>query len=83
MFHVKDMVGRVTEARMQATGYPLGVNGNYTFFRFDEEVSIGNLDINSLITEMRQKHFDEFGAYVAYEPMFCTAEDVLKHRISL
>ena len=83
VFHVKDMAGRVSEARMKATGYPLDVNGNYTFFRFDEEVSIGHLDINALITEMRQKHLDEFGAYVAYEPMFSTAEDVIKHRISL
>ena len=83
VFHVKDMAGRVTEARMQATGYPLGVNGNYTFFRFDEEVSIGHLNINALIAEMRQKHFDEFKEYVDYEPLFCTAEDVLKYRISL
>lgn len=83
VFHVKDTAGKVTEERMIKTGYPLEVNGNYTFFRFDEEVSIGHLNINALITEMRQKHFDEFGAYVAYEPLFCTAVDVLKHRISL
>jgi len=83
VFHVKDTASKVTEERMQETWYPFDVKGPHFFFRFDEEVSIGHLDINALITEMRQKHIDEFGAYVAYEPLFCTAEDVLKHRISL
>ena len=83
VFHVKDMAGRVTEARMSATGYPLDVNGNYTFFRFDEEVSIGHLDINALLADVKQKHLKVFGAHVAYEPLFCTAEDVLKHRREL
>ena len=83
VFHVKDMAGRVTEARMRATGYPLDVNGNYTFFRFDEEVSIGRLDMNALLTDIKHKHIEEFKEYVAYEPLFCTAEDVLKHRREL
>lgn len=83
VFHVKDMAGRVTEERMIKTGYPLDVNGNYTFFRFDEEVSIGRLDINALLTYVKHKHIEEFKECVAYEPLFCTAEDVIKHRISL
>ncbi|MBR4388264.1 MAG: restriction endonuclease [Prevotella sp.] len=83
VFHVKDMAGRVTEARMRATGYPLDVNGNYTFFRFDEEVSIGRLDINALLTDIKNKHLEEFKEYVPYEPLFCTAENVLKHRREL
>ncbi len=77
------MAGKVTEERMIKTGYPLDVHGNYTFFRFDEEVSIGRLNINALLTDVKHKHIEEFREYVAYEPLFCTAEDVLKHRISL
>ena len=80
VFHVKDMAGKVTEARMRATGYPLDVKGNYTFFRFDEEVSIGHLDINGLLTDIKHKHIDKFKEYIAYEPLFCTAEEVSKHR---
>ena len=83
VFHVKDMAGKVTEERMRATGYPLDVNGNYTFFRFDEEVSIGRLDMNALLTDIKNKHIEEFKEYVAYEPLFCSAEDVLKHRREL
>jgi len=83
VFHVKDMAGRVTEERMRATGYPLDANGNYTFFRFDEEVSIGRLDMNALLTDIKHKHIEEFKEYVACEPLFCTAEDVIKHRRGL
>ena len=83
VFHVKDMAGKVTEERMRATGYPLDVNGNYTFFRFDEEVSIGRLDMNALLTDIKNKHIEEFKEYIAYEPLFCSAEDVLKHRREL
>ena len=83
VFHVKDMAGKVTETRMRDTGYPLEVNGNYTFFRFDEEVSIGQLDLKTLLADIKQKHMEEFKEYVAYEPLFCTTEDVLKHRMGL
>lgn len=83
VFHVKDMAGKVTEERMRATGYPLDVNGNYMFFRFDEEVSIGHLDMNGLLTDIKQKHIEEFKEYKANEPLFCTTEDVLKYRREL
>ncbi len=80
VFHVRDMAGRVTAERMRDTDYPLDVNGNYTFFRFDEEVSIGRLDINALISYTKQKHLEKYGTYIACEPLFCSAEEVLKFR---
>ena len=83
VFHVKDMAGKVTEERMRATGYPLDVNGNYTFFRFDEEVSIGRLRIVDLLNALKRKHLEEFKSYVEGEPMFATAEGVVKYRMGL
>lgn len=81
VFHVKDTAGKVTEDRMRKTTYPLEVEGNYFFFRFDEEVNIGRLNIVELFKELRSRHLDEFGEYVQGEPMFATAKDVLDYRI--
>ena len=83
VFHVKDTASKVTEERMRGTWYPFDVKGSHFFFRFDEEVSIGHLDMNSLLADIKQKHLEEFGNYVVYEPLFCTAEDVLKYRKGL
>lgn len=80
VFHVKDTAGKVTEERMRNTWYPLDVKGNYFFFRFDEEVSIGRIDINTLLTKLKQEHFNEFGSYTLHEPLFATAEKILKYR---
>ena len=80
VFHVKDTAGKVTEERMRNTWYPYDVEGNYFFFRFDEEVSIGRLDIVRLIQELKQKHLNEFGSYVQGEPMFATAEEIKQFR---
>ncbi len=83
VFHVKDTASKVTEERMRSTWYPFNVEGSHFFFRFDEEVNIGRLDINALLTDVKQKHFENFGEYVTYEPLFCTAKDVLKYRAGL
>ena len=80
VFHVKDTAGKVTEERMRGTWYPHDVKGNYFFFRFDEEVSIGRLDIAELLKALRERHFEEFGNYVSGEPMFSTAKEVLPFR---
>ena len=80
VFHVKDTAGKVTEERMRNTWYPIDVNGNYFFFRFDEEVNIGRLDINQLIKDLQEAHAKEFGSYTKGEPMFTTAENILNYR---
>ncbi|MCH5310385.1 MAG: restriction endonuclease [Prevotella sp.] len=80
VFHVKDTAGKVTEERMRDTWYPLDVKGNYFFFRFDEEVSIGKLNIAKLLPDLRSKHKSEFEEYVPGEPMFTTAKSVLNYR---
>lgn len=80
VFHVKDTAKKVTEERMKGTWYPSDVKGDYYFFRFDEEVNIGRLNIVDLINDVKVKHFAEFGSHVEYEPMFTTAEVVKKYR---
>lgn len=80
VFHVKDTASKVTEERMRNTWYPMDVNGEYFFFRFDEEVNIGRLNISGLIEELKVKHVIEFKTYSPKEPLFCTTEDVLKYR---
>lgn len=80
VFHVKDMARKVNEQRMKEILYPFEPSGDYLFFRFDEEVNIGRLNIVDLIRDVRTKHFAEFGSHVKYEPMFTTADEVKKYR---
>jgi hypothetical protein len=80
VFHVKDTAKKVTEERMKGTWYPSDVKGDYYFFRFDEEVNIGRLNIVDLIRDVRVKHREDFGSHVKYEPMFTTAGEVKKYR---
>ena len=80
VFHVKDTAKKVSEARMRDTWYPAEVSGDYFFFRFDEEVNIGRLDIVRLLDDLRENHKQKFGSYNMGEPLFTTAENLLKYR---
>ena len=80
VFHVKDTASKVSNKKMRDTWYPFDVNGSYFFFRFDEEITLGKLQIRKLLTDLRRKHLEEFGSYVMGEPMITTAENVLKYR---
>lgn len=88
VFHVKDTASKVTEERMRNTWYPMetieggddGAKRNYFFFRFDEEVNIGNIDIGRLLQDMRAEHLKKFQNYVSGEPMFTTAEKLMEYR---
>ena len=84
VFHVRDTASKVLEERMRKTWYPMetvdgdhsGVKRNYFFYRFDEEVNIGHVDIRGLLETLRRKHLEKYGSYVPGEPMFTTAEVV-------
>ena len=80
MFHVKDTASKVTEERMRDTWYPFNVKGPHFFFRFDEEVTLGKMQIRELLAYLRVKHLEEFGSYEEGEPMFTTAKNVLEYR---
>lgn len=80
VFHVKDTASKVTEERMRGTWYPFDVKGPHFFFRFDEEVTLGKLQIREMLAHLRVKHFEEFGSYKDGEPLFTTAEGILEYR---
>lgn len=82
VFHVKDTAKKVTEERMRGTWYPSEVKGNYYFYRFDEEVTLGKLKIVELLNELKVRHLEKFGSYVEGEPMFTTADVVMEFRIN-
>ena len=79
VFRIHDMA-RMTEARMRQADYPTnhgGPHGDYLIFRFDDEVSIGNFDINALITRYRLDHPE----YIYGSPIYPTGEELLKYKL--
>lgn len=83
VFHVKDTASKVTEERMRETWYPFDVNGPFFFFRFDEEVTLGKLRFADLFKNLRESHRKEFDSFSPGEPLFTTAENLLKYREGL
>ena len=81
VFHVKDTASKVSEERMINTWYPFDSKGPYFFFRFDEEVSVGRLNISKLLSDLKVKHLMEFNSYSEGEPLFTTARDLLSYRV--
>jgi hypothetical protein len=64
------------EERMVKAGYPRKPKGDYFIFRFDEEVSVGKIDINRLIGMRRlEPNFIE-GA-----PIYLKGEELLKYKL--
>lgn len=81
VFHVKDTASKVTEERMKGTWYPFEVKGPHFFFRFDEEITLGKLNIVGLLNALKAKHLTENGSFTSGEPLFATAKEVLNYRI--
>ena len=63
------------EERMRASQYPREPKGDYFIFRFDDEISLGNLDIHQLISTKRifEQHTD-------YAPIFVKGEELKEYR---
>ena len=80
VFHVKDTAKKVSAERMQTTWYPSETQGDYYFFRFDEEVTIGKINIVDLIKYLKSEHFNDTHSNVKGEPLFTTAEVVKRYR---
>ena len=80
VFHVKDTASKVTEERMRGTWYPHEVKGPHFFFRFDEEISLGKIDVVGLLNTLKAKHLKENGSFAIGEPLFTTCKEVLEYR---
>lgn len=75
VFHVHHHA-YIKEDRMRETLYPSEPKGNYFCYVFDEEVTLGKLDVQRLIS---QKRIDE-REYVDGAPIFMTGKELIKFR---
>ena len=75
VFHVHHHA-YIKEDRMRETLYPSEPKGNYFCYVFDEEVTLGKLDIQRLIS---QKRIDD-REYVDGAPIFMNGKELIKFR---
>ena len=75
VFHVHHHA-YIKEDRMRETLYPSEPRGNYFCYVFDEEVTLGKLDVQRLIS---QKRIDD-REYVDGAPIFMTGKELIKFR---
>lgn len=75
VFHVHHHA-YIKEDRMRETLYPSEPKGNYFCYVFDEEVTLGKLDVHRLIS---QKRIDD-REYVDGAPIFMTGKELIKFR---
>ena len=75
VFHVHHHA-YIKEDRMRETLYPSEPKGNYFCYVFDEEVTLGNLDVQRLIS---QKRLDD-REYIDGAPIFMTGKELIKFR---
>ena len=61
---------------MRELKYPREPKGDYFIFRFDEEVSLGRLDISRLISTHRI--FDK--NYVENAPLYSTGKELMEYK---
>ena len=75
VFHVHHHA-YIKKERMAETGYPTEPKGNYFCYVFDEEVTLGTLDIHKLISEERIGNRE----YVDGAPIFRSGAELMKYR---
>ena len=75
VFHIHD-TAKIPEERMRKALYPRDPQGDYFIFRFDEEVSIGRLDIARYLSEQSQDPGFVYGM-----PLYPTAKELLSYRL--
>ena len=71
----------MTQERMEKALYPSnhgGPKGEYFIFRFDDEVSLGKIDISRLIQSRSQ---DTTNTYIKGEPIFAKGSELLEYRL--
>lgn len=79
VFHVHHHA-YITQERMKSTLYPSTPKSNYFCYVFDEEVSIGKIDINKVISHQRTK---DGASFIEGQPIFILGKALINYRISL
>lgn len=76
---------RIRKEDVLETQYPTkDPNGqaesDYYLYRFDEEVSIGKIDIVRLVKDLSAKEMNSPTGYSLNQPLFTTGEELIKYR---
>lgn len=85
-FRVKN-IGEMTKEQMIRTGYKDPHHDRYLCYFFDEEVTIGNLDIAKIIADDKQAFFEKmknehvFEKYPSGRPIYLDGEKLLQYRL--
>lgn len=82
VYHVLDSVAKETGKPLPRPNYPEDLKDGYFYYLLDEEVTIGDIDIMALLPDLRKKNRIDNSLFSDYEPMFITAEDLMKYRNS-
>ena len=69
----------MSEERMKKALYPGEPHGDYFIFRFDEEISIGKINLNGIISKER---VDKANDFIEGAPIYLTGEDIMKFRFA-
>lgn len=73
-FRVKN-TGEMTKEKMKKTGYANPRHDRYFCYFFDEEITLGEFDIDAILTAAKAK-----GDYVEGQPIFMTGRELIKFR---
>jgi len=83
-FRVKN-IGELTKEQMIATGYTDPHHDKYLCYFFDEEISLGEFNIQAIITADKEKFEtakkDPIEKYPAGRPIYMKGEELIKYRL--
>ncbi|MCQ2198326.1 MAG: restriction endonuclease [Paludibacteraceae bacterium] len=86
VFEVRNTATAMKPEEMEKLGYP-NPQGSYLVYSLDEEVSLGKLDIRSMLHNLETEHVQTASRMdidaPAYEPIFVKAEQLKQYRKSL
>jgi len=85
-FRVKN-IGEMTKDQMVRTGYKVPHHDKYLCYFFDEEITLGNLDIKRIIEDDKKRFFDSIKNNPVYEryplgrPIYLEGKELIDYRL--
>jgi hypothetical protein len=85
-FRVKN-IGEMTKDQMVRTGYKVPLHDKYLCYFFDEEITLGNLDIKRIIEDDKKRFFDSIKNNPVYEryplgrPIYLEGKKLIDYRL--
>lgn len=78
-FRVKN-IGELTKQQMEEQGYNNPGHDRYLCYFFDEEITLGEFDIQDIIADYKKKALDDNKHYAEGEPIYMSGKDLMKFR---